>query len=159
MSFGPARAKDAKKEQYFLAAFAAFAFQCGVSEARPRAHGTVNALNTYVNPAVRPMLGSIVVKPKKTAPSSRTGPRVNRPPSFKIPRLSVPGNAPPERVETRPFTSPTSSVCCVVARANDAPYPPTSFCRLPCVGSDRIAAPTLTTTRMDWTVFAPSNEP
>src|SRR5437667_10617589 len=31
-SYGLASAKDAKESQYFLAAFAAFAFQCGVSD-------------------------------------------------------------------------------------------------------------------------------
>jgi len=39
----------------------------------------------------------------------------------------VPVNASPERVEIRPFNSPTSSACVVIARGNDNPYKNTSF--------------------------------
>ena len=38
--------------------------------------GKVNALKTYVNPVVNPIVGSVVVNPKKTPASSRTGPCV-----------------------------------------------------------------------------------
>src|SRR5205085_3681605 len=128
-----------------------------VSDVNPR-YGTVNALNTYVNPVVKPIVGSTVVKPSKTPASNRIGPRVYRPPSFKMPRLSVPGKGPLLRVDARPLTSPTTSVCCVIARANDRPYVRTSFWRLPSVGSARIPTPRFPTTRIDWTVLAPSSD-
>ena len=69
-----------------------------------------------------------------------------------------PGRRPSLCLETRPLTSPTSSARVVTARASEAPYVSTSFCRCPSVGSPRIPAPMFPTTRTDSIVFASSSE-
>src|SRR5688572_8794764 len=70
-------------------------------------YGTVNPLKTHVAPAVMPNPGSREVRPRRSAASSRTVPRVKRPPSRTVERLSVPAGAVPLAVDARPFNSPT----------------------------------------------------
>src|SRR6476661_2209237 len=67
---------------------------------RERRYGTVKPLNTQVAPAVKPKLGSSDVTPSRMPASRRTVPRVKRPPTRKIERLSVPSGGVPLRVLT-----------------------------------------------------------
>src|SRR5262249_11789334 len=83
--------------------------------------GTRNALNTYVAPTVNPKLRSPDVRPTVMPASSRNRLYVYRAPNRKTLRDSVPTGATPLRTFARPFTSPTTSVAVVSARANDNP--------------------------------------